>query len=78
MPVTVIPVETNTHTTKLDYVGSDLTYVGNAVAGSSSASAVWRIKKLFYDSGKLVNVYYADGDTEFNNVWDNRASLSYS
>lgn len=50
-------------------------YVGEAKAGASEVAAVWRITK--YDtsagSGK-----FADGNTSFDNVWDNRGSLTYS
>ena len=54
-------------------------YVGYAEPGSADASAVWQIQKLVYDSNnKISTVRYADGDLKFNNIWDNRASLSYS
>jgi len=57
----------------------DLEYYGIAVAGSATSEAVWQIRKYFYDSdGNLISVVFADGDTKYNNIWDNRTSLSYS
>jgi hypothetical protein len=58
--------------------GGDLEYVGMAEPGTSQASALWRIKKLVYSSGNLVRVLLADGNDNFDNVWNDRASLPYS
>lgn len=55
--------------------GATYTYIGSAVAGSSEASAVWQIKRMTNSNYTIV---FADGDTLFNNIWANRASLSYS
>ncbi len=65
---------------KLDYdVDGKLIYAGEAVPGSSAASAVWAIKKLIYDGDdQLVETLWAGGNSERINVWNNRASLSYS
>ena len=53
-------------------------YRGDAEAGSSESSAVWRIRKVFlHNDGENIEVVFADGDTEFDNIWDNRASLFY-
>lgn len=57
---------------------SNLEYIGKADMSSSTASAVWQIKKLAYTSGNLVSIKWHDGDTLFNNVWDNRTGGSYS
>jgi hypothetical protein len=56
--------------------GATYTYVGLAAAGSTDASASWQIKR--YDSATFSNGMYANGVTTFNQVWTNRASLSYS
>lgn len=66
--------------TKLDYVGgTDPIYIGLANGGTATTEAKWQIKKLAYDgSNNLTSILAASGTTEFNQVWDNRASLSYS
>ena len=53
-------------------------YVGEAPPGSATSSAVWRIKKVTWSDSKATAVEWADGNTKFDNVWDDRASLTYS
>lgn len=55
--------------------GATYTYIGEAEPGASTASAVWRVKRLTNANNTIL---WADGDTSFDNIWDNRASLSYS
>lgn len=55
-----------------------LAYLGEADPGTATSSAAWRIKKLTFGGDGDVTTEWADGDSSFNNVWDNRASLSYS
>jgi hypothetical protein len=65
-------------TSRFDYVGLKLLYIGTASPGSSTASAVWRTQKYLYTGVDVTSVLYADGNAQFDNVWDDRASLSYS
>ena len=61
------------------YDGSgNLQYIGKAEPGSTTASNVWQIKKMVYSSGNLAQELFADGDQLFNNIWDDRATYSYS
>ena len=60
-----------------DFSTSDTLYRGWANVGSSSASAVWRIQRISISDG-VYTFEWADGDADFDNVWDDRASLSYS
>ncbi len=55
--------------------GATYLYVGKAAMGSATSSAVWQIQRITQAD---TTVIWADGDAAFNNVWDNRASLSYS
>jgi len=55
---------------------ANVTYIGTAAIGSATSSAVWKIKKIDETTGLVIT--WADGDDLFNNIWDNRASLSYS
>lgn len=66
--------------TQLDDVSTTgVTYVGKATIGSSASSAVWQIKKIDETGTPITMVItWADGNATFDNVWDNRASLSYS
>lgn len=51
-------------------------YIGYAAPGSLTSAAKWQICKL--DSSSGVALTYANGSGNYNQVWDNRASLSYS
>ena len=64
------------YTIRIDTVSPTLTYIGEASAGASNADAIWRIRKLD-TTGTVLSVFWADGDLKFDNVWNNRASLTY-
>jgi len=51
-------------------------YIWEAVIWSATSSAVWRIKRL--DETTWLLVGWADSNDNFDNIWDNRTSLSYS
>lgn len=61
----------------VDEPDANTTYVGEALAGADTSAAAWRIKQISV-SGNVTTVNFADGDTNFDNVWDNRAILSYT
>lgn len=66
--------------TRIDDVSTaNVTYVGKAVVGASTASAVWQIKKID-ESGTPATlvITWADGNSNFDNVMSNPSSLSYS
>ncbi len=62
------------YTIRLATVG-DVDYVGEANIGTATSAASWRIKKVDSTTGTIIQ--WA-GTGTFNQVWDNRASLSYS
>lgn len=57
---------------------TNITYVGKAAIASTSGSAVWQIQKLDKTTADILIITWADGDSNYDNVWDNRAGLSYS
>jgi hypothetical protein len=64
-------------TKEVDFVGTTTIYIGEAQPGTATSAASWRISRTVFtgdDSTKL----FADGNSNFDNIWDNRASLSYS
>lgn len=51
-------------------------YVGKAPIGAATSDSVWQIK--FIDlTGSDVDIKWADGNSDFDNEWDERANLSY-
>lgn len=63
--------------TKVDEADASTTYIGTAVIGAATSSALWQIKKVSV-SGTVTTITWADGNDNYDNIWDNRASLSYS
>lgn len=63
----------------IDKSTAGTTYFGWCAVGSSTdtASAVWRIKRSVESSG-VVTFSYADGNADLDNIWNDRASLTYS
>ena len=57
--------------------GTSVIYVGLAPLNSVSSAAVWSIKRLSI-AGNAYTMEWADGNDLNDNIWDNRASLSYS
>lgn len=64
---------------RLDFdSASNLIYLGLATPGSAVSESKWQIKKYTWSSGNLVSVTLANGVDAYNQVWDDRAVLSYS
>jgi len=55
-------------------------YEGEAPAGSATSAAVWRIRRYTYDAttSGVTKIDFADGDANYNNIFDNASSLTYS
>lgn len=71
---------TSTNSTQkiiIDEVSTSVSYIGFSEIGSSTANPVWRILKITV-SGTITELLHADGDGAYDNIWDNRASLTYS
>lgn len=62
----------------IDQVSDSLIYVGYSDPGVLTGEAKWQIMRLQPGTGASLTLDRADGNCEFDNVWDDRASLSYS
>jgi len=64
----------------LDYTAGGLPeYIGVAVPGTNSGTSIWQIKKLGYNaSNAVIWIGFADGNTNFDNSWTNKATYTYS
>lgn len=66
-----------------DYTGNDLIYKGFARPGSATSAAVWQIAKMAYDgSHNLTSIKWPEdsnshASSDYQFVWDNRASYTY-
>lgn len=62
---------------KREVVGGNLRYEGFAEPGTSTSEAGWLIRRYTWNDG-VPDIDYANGEAKFNQIWDNRAGLSYS
>ena len=53
-------------------------YIGEALPGTASSEAKWRIKRVDQQTGDDYDIIWADGTAEFTKVWDDRLSLTYN
>ncbi len=63
---------------RYDDAGSGIRYYGEAVPGSLTSAAVWKISRMDISADPDFTITWADGNGNFDNIWDNRAALSYS
>lgn len=61
----------------VDESSSTVTYIGFASPGTATSESYWRIMKVD-SSSNPTQILYAGGDAGYKNVWNDRASLSYS
>jgi hypothetical protein len=66
----------NDYTLLLDEVSSTVMYVGEANTGSSTSNNAWKIKKI--EGSTDISVKWAEGNSNEDKIWDNRASYIYS
>lgn len=77
MSVSSVTVVNTIYSIRVDDATSTVTYIGEAPLNASESSSVWRIKRL-ETIGNILSITYADGDQNFDNVWIDRASLTYT
>ncbi|MCH8277960.1 MAG: hypothetical protein IIC12_03405 [Proteobacteria bacterium] len=64
-----------------DTASGAVLYLGEADPGTAEASATWRIQQITFTNLPTeddLQVLWADGDNSFDNIWNDRLSLSYS
>jgi len=72
-----LPVNQGSYILKVEEPTTTITYLGKAIAGNTTSAAVWQVKRI--DTSVLAaDILFADGNVAFDNIWDNRAALSYS
>ena len=65
---------------RAEYSGSSLLiYFADALPGTLSSAASWRIRQLSYDgNGNFEELAWPNADTSFSYVWDLRSTYTYS
>jgi len=65
---------------QIDEAANGITYVGKAQPGSATSAAVWQICRIDESGTTEVEliITWADGNKNFDKIWDNRTTYSYS
>jgi hypothetical protein len=63
-------------TVRLDQVSDTLFYVGKALIGKVDTDANWLIVR-YTQTGSILKSEYANGSEAFDQVWNDRATLTY-
>ncbi len=61
----------------VEQINTGETYYGYALPGAETSEPVWAIQQASEDKGVRTNKW-ADGNKNFDNVWDDRENLQYS
>jgi len=64
------------YTVLIDEPDTSTTYIGRAKLGTLTSEAQWQIQKMAV-AGNVTSIKWAGGDDDFNQIWDNRTSLTY-
>lgn len=75
-PATDETVALGDNISRVDQASATIIYIGRASPSASTSDAVWRISRV--DTSVDLEVLFADGNGNYDNVWNDRASLSYS
>ena len=62
---------------QVDATDPDNIYLGYAALGTATSSPAWFMQKIVVN-GELISTLTANGSDKYNNIWNDRASLSYS
>jgi len=66
----------------VDEASTTVSYFGWSSLGTKTTDAKWKIARVTKASATtpygVVITEYADGDMNYDNIWNNRASLNYS
>lgn len=67
-------------TLRIEYDGNNNPiYIGIATPGTDTASNFWQVRKLTFDgNNNVTSIIYGGGSPNFDQVWDNRTSLTYT
>lgn len=66
-----------TYAVRLDQVDANTLYIGEAPLGANDSEARWRISR-YLTAGTVTTVMWANGDQKFDNIWNNRTSITYA
>ena len=73
------PEEDVPFATRVDFIGDTRILKGQAQPGTVDATNAWRIQEItFVGSDEDVEIKWASGNSNFDKVWDDRLTFTYS
>lgn len=63
---------------RTDFISDTLIFRGEATPGTANGTNSWRIWRIVIAGDDDVVLTWADGNANFDNVWDDRLTLGYS
>jgi len=64
--------------TRIDEASATITYIGKAAPSTETSEAKWSIQRIDTSVAGQTIILFADGNSNEDNIYDNRASLTYS
>jgi hypothetical protein len=77
LPAVLTVDANNVEKLRVDVPVAGTTYEGYALPGTLNGTPAWKIKKIVV-AGALTTTTYASGNSNFDKVWDDRATYTYS
>jgi len=77
LPAVLTVDANNVEKLRVDVPVAGTTYEGYALPGTLNGTPAWKIKKIVV-AGALTTTTYARGNSNFDKVWDDRATYTYS
>jgi hypothetical protein len=63
---------------RVNFIGEDIIYKGEAPVGTLDAASFWRIRKILIAVDGDVTETWANGNANYDKVWNDHASYTYS
>lgn len=76
--ITTSGTEEDVYAKRVDFVGDTVIYKAEATAGTLDSASAWRIHRLVISVDGDVSETWAEGNTNFNKIWNDRLTYSYS
>lgn len=70
--------EEDVYAKRVDFVGDTVIYKAEATAGTLDSASAWRIHRLIISVDGDVSETWAEGNTNFNKIWNDRLTYTYS
>lgn len=78
VPSTIIAEEDMAYSKRIDFISESELYRGEAAPGTLETSAAWRIRKIVIANDDDITETWADGNANFDNVWSDHLTLTYT